>query len=177
MVLMLGTNVSSFTALAASPGGLTSVLDGKSRRVEARAQNTAVPIHAAHKGDYAMPFFLIWRGWGLLALLVPAVVCGLSVLIVSAVAVAAKMNQGGQNMALGITMLVTGLISAYLVWVWGRRLNSEPGRTLIDPADGSSVVIRRSHSLFWIPMQWWAPIIALFCLMIGAALAIPTPTN
>ncbi len=122
-----------------------------------------------------MPFFLIWRGWGLLAVVVPAVLCGLSIFIVSAIAAAAKMNQAGQNLAAGIAIFIAGLISAYLVWIWGRRLNSQPGRTLIDPADGSSVVIRRSHSLFWIPMQWWAPIIALFCLMIGIALVIPTP--
>ena len=57
---------------------------------------------------------------------------------------------------MGIGYIVGSLITAALLWWLGKRLNSAPGRELVDPKTGERLVLRRRHSLFWIPMQWWA---------------------
>jgi hypothetical protein len=44
----------------------------------------------------------------------------------------------------------------------GKRLNERPGRLLVDPETGEEVNLRpATSSLFFIPMQWWAPLIAV----------------
>jgi hypothetical protein len=48
------------------------------------------------------------------------------------------------------------LASAAAVWVAGRKLNGAPAKNLIDPETGEVVGIKPVHSLFWIPMQWYA---------------------
>ena len=55
--------------------------------------------------------------------------------------------------------LVTGIgfiIAAVPTWLLGRKWNREPERVLTDEATGDQVVFRRRHSLFFIPMHWWA---------------------
>jgi hypothetical protein len=48
------------------------------------------------------------------------------------------------------------LVSAAAVWVAGRKLNGAPVKKLIDPETGETVVIRTVHSMFWIPVEWYA---------------------
>lgn len=118
-----------------------------------------------------MFFFVIWRGWGILAVVIPAAICFVCVAIGGALG-------GASNRALGpaLGLVVGGAISAYVVWRLGVRLNSQPGRVLVDPSDGSKVVLRQTHSLFWIPMQWWAPIVGALAL-IAAILTAATPST
>lgn len=56
------------------------------------------------------------------------------------------------------------LIGAVAVYLLGLQLN-KPGRTLVDPATGQTVILRRRHTLFWIPLQYLAGIIALIGLV------------
>lgn len=56
----------------------------------------------------------------------------------------------------GWPKVVAGLVAAVAVWFIGSYLNSRPGRALIDKQTGEEVVIRPSHDLFFIPMQWWS---------------------
>ena len=49
-----------------------------------------------------------------------------------------------------------GLIIAGVVcWFLGHALARSGAQTLIDQATGQTVVLRRSHSFFFIPMHWW----------------------
>ena len=57
-------------------------------------------------------------------------------------------------------------------WFIGRRLNGKPGRLLVDPATGEQVVLRRTHRLFWIKMEYWSVPVAIAAL--GPLLALPS---
>ncbi len=61
----------------------------------------------------------------------------------------------------------------------GRRLNGGPGRVLTDQATGQTVVLRRRHSLFFIPMQWWSVSLAIaeVLMMLDTAALPPNPVT
>jgi hypothetical protein len=59
-----------------------------------------------------------------------------------------------------------------VVWWLGRKLNSAPNRELVDPKTGQRVLLRNDHSLFWIPMQWWAIPIVLLAGVIVAGMVL-----
>lgn len=90
---------------------------------------------------------IIWSGWGILIPLIVAVVAGFSTIA------------GGDDHAasgLSIGLILSGVIVLFV----GKRLNDRPGRTLVDPETGEQVVLRSAtSSLFFIPMQWWGPVI------------------
>ena len=66
------------------------------------------------------------------------------------------LEKAGLNQWTGLG-LVAGLLAAAVVnWFVGIRLNNRPGRELIDAKTGERVVLRRRHSLFFVPMQWWS---------------------
>jgi hypothetical protein len=48
----------------------------------------------------------------------------------------------------------------------GVRLNRNTDRRLVDPKTGRDVIVRRRHTLFWIPMQYWAPVLALIGVIV-----------
>lgn len=113
---------------------------------------------------------IIWRGWGILAALIPA---AFFILFAVVFGVGAKGTAVANSPYMGLFMvLVPGVCSAALVWWLGRKLNSAPARELVDPKTGQRVVLRNDHSLFWIPMQWWAIPIALIVLLVGAPVLI-----
>lgn len=94
---------------------------------------------------------IIWSGWGFLSVVIAVVVGGLTT---------ALTVLGLEKLGLGTWTgmgLVAGLAAAALVnWLVGIRLNQRPGRELIDAKTGERVVLRKRHSLFFIPMQWWS---------------------
>lgn len=112
--------------------------------------------------------FLIWRGWGILAVLIPLVALGLGAAIGMAIAPA-------NGAVAGVVTAIFGLAGAATVWVVGERLNGAPGRLLVDPATGEKLILRSTHTLFWIPLQWWAPVVALFSLVVAFAMAQQSP--
>ena len=102
----------------------------------------------------------IWSGWGIVV--VP-------VALGTAVAVGAL---GGLALrALGhpeLTFLAVSLglfAAAAATWMVGRRLNTTPPRALIDPATNARVLLRRRHTLFWVPAQYWSVPVALAALV------------
>lgn len=44
-------------------------------------------------------------------------------------------------------------------WFMGRYLHSRPGRVLVDKVTGEEVIQRPTHSLFFIKLEYWAPIL------------------
>jgi hypothetical protein len=96
-------------------------------------------------------FFVIWQGWGILAVLIP-VLCIFPFV---------GMPNG---LGLGLGLLVGAAINAYV----GHRLNNQPGKTYIDTATGGEVVFRKKHTLFFVPMQYvsvlWV-VLGLFSLI------------
>ncbi len=59
-------------------------------------------------------------------------------------------------------LAVSLFVSAAACWSIGRRIVNQPPRLLIDPATGEQVILRNSHTFFFIPIVWWGPILAAF---------------
>ncbi len=103
--------------------------------------------------------FLIWQGLGFLVVILPlAVLLAMSLL-------GSLVNLS--NMA---TIVLSLILSAAAVFYLGKRLNSRPGRILVDPSTQESVELRKRHTLFWIPMQYWAFPILLIAIIASFAL-------
>ena len=97
---------------------------------------------------------LIWSGWGILIPLIVVLVSGFF-------AIAGGDDHAGTGLAIGL------ILSGVIVWTVGKKLNGKQDRTLIDPETGQPVRVKAGrHSLFFIPMQWWAPV----CAALGIAL-------
>ncbi len=100
---------------------------------------------------------IIWSGLGFLAALIPFIF-----VLVFGLLSNVLFGQGymtSHNWPIGLALL----ISAVLVFFLGIRLE-RPGKTLIDPQTGRSVVLRRRNTLFFIPIKYWAGVWGLASL-------------
>lgn len=103
----------------------------------------------------------IWRGAGILSLLVP-----FGVALASELSVDGLMGKGYYSSHKAVPAL-TLAIGGVLVWLLGRYLNSTKRRYRTIPGTDQTVLVQKSHSLFWIPMEWMAlPIIVLAGFML-----------
>ena len=57
------------------------------------------------------------------------------------------------------------LISAVVVWFVGNYLNRRGERVLVDPKTGEQVVLDARHTFFFIPMQYFAPILVVLAVV------------
>ena len=60
---------------------------------------------------------------------------------------------------------VSLFVSALACWFVGRLLQNGKARVLIDRETGEEVVLKKSHTLFFIPVIFWSPILAGFGLI------------
>ena len=59
-------------------------------------------------------------------------------------------------------MAISLFLSAIVCWFLGSALRKRASQVVIDKATGKEMVLNRSnHSLFFIPMHIWAPILAI----------------
>lgn len=93
---------------------------------------------------------IFWKGFGILALIIPI---GIAILF--------QLIFGDSSMFTGIGYAIGGI----LIWVLGKRLNSNNERIILDPKTGQQAVQKLEHSLFWIRMELWAPIFILLGLL------------
>lgn len=57
--------------------------------------------------------------------------------------------------------LVGCLVGGAIIWFLGQFLNTRGTKTLVDPETGEEVPVRGRHSFFFIPMQYWGPILGV----------------
>jgi F0F1-type ATP synthase assembly protein I len=96
---------------------------------------------------------VIWSGWGILALVEAAI---------------AFAGIDGIGLKQPIAGLLSGVIAAAAIWFTGRRFNDPAkDRIVVDPATGEQIRLVTRHTLFWIPMQWWAIPAILFGLLLA----------
>jgi hypothetical protein len=88
---------------------------------------------------------IIWSGLGFLPIIF---------LMVFGFGFASENDGAMSDKALACIFFLTGLASGALGW-W---LRTRPARVLVDKATGQEVVLRRRHSLFFVPMFYWGPI-------------------
>jgi hypothetical protein len=103
---------------------------------------------------------IIWKGWGILAFVIPLI--------------SALFMQFGVNSYFGDDFYTTAswplplalFLSSVFVFASGNKLNNKEGRILIDPETYEEVLLKTTHSLFWIPMQYWSVIIIGLSVML-----------
>lgn len=106
---------------------------------------------------------LIWNGLGFL---VAVVVFGCS--LVANIIFNQVMGEGyydSHKWPVAISLIV----SAVFCWALGDYLRKRSDRAVIDVETGEELVINQSHhSLFFIPMHWWGPILLVIALVLFA---------
>lgn len=102
--------------------------------------------------------FLIWQGLGFLGALIPILV-----LLAGQIGLDALLGDGYYTAHTWAASLCL-TISAALVWLLGSKLNNKPPRELIDPKTQQVVLLKKTHALFWIPLQYFS--IALLIIAI-----------
>jgi hypothetical protein len=88
---------------------------------------------------------IIWNGLGFLPIVF---------MMIFGLGFSAESNGPITDKALAYTFFLTGLASGAL----GLWLRKRPAQIVIDKATGKEIALRRSHSLFFIPMIYWGPI-------------------
>lgn len=101
--------------------------------------------------------FIVWSRLGFLGVIIP-IVAPLIGLYLSE-----KLFGKGYYPSvtiLGISFVVSGIV----IWFLGRYLNasSKTERKLIDPETNEEVLLKSKHTIFWIPLEYFAiPVILL----------------
>lgn len=105
---------------------------------------------------------ILWSGWGIL-----------TVLFAIAGAMLGAALHGVIPAMSGQVGIAIGLLAAAAAnWWVGFRLNNRPGRELVDPNTGGRVILKRRHTLFWLPMQYYSVLLLMVAVV---ALLAPHP--
>ena len=92
---------------------------------------------------------IIWKGFGFLVFfIIFATVIGGQIAVDSIFGTDYWMNNAWP---LSLSLLISGLAC----WFLGRYLNGRPGKTVIDKETGEEFELRKTHSFFFIPFQYW----------------------
>mgnify|MGYP003386054002 FL=1 len=106
---------------------------------------------------------IVWKGWGLLALAIPLVLS----LLVGAAFDATYGENFYKNSEWAMPMVLT--LSSVLLYFVGTKLNNKPGKILVDPENDEKIELKTIHSMFWIPIQYWAFIVTGISVWMYAA--------
>lgn len=62
---------------------------------------------------------------------------------------------------------VSLVLSASICWILGNSIKKRSDRVVIDKATGKEFTINRHrHTLFFIPMHWWGPILFVIAMVL-----------
>lgn len=106
---------------------------------------------------------VVWRGWGILAILILLLVSVLVEFSVDAI-----FGSGFYKSAVWPLPLAF-ILAGVAVFFAGKQLNSKRGKILIDPETNQQVELKTTHTLFWIPMQYWGFVFAGLSVVIAVA--------
>lgn len=102
---------------------------------------------------------IVWSGWGILIIVFAVAAVFGDMALVSAVTHAMG---GDASETVPLIPRIVGflpwIVAAAAAWFMGRKVNTKTEQILIDPNTNEPVTIRAGggHSLFFIPMQYWA---------------------
>lgn len=97
---------------------------------------------------------IIWSGLGFVVAVIT-----FGCLLLTEFATRAAFHDNTYYQAHGWPKLVGFLAAALIVWPLGRYMNAKKGRVLVDPATGAEVFYKPRHTLFFVPMEYWGPIL------------------
>lgn len=95
---------------------------------------------------------IIWSGWGILTIVFAVI----GVIFGSVIGSFTGALTGG---------VLGGVLAAFLNHIVAKALGG--GKIVIDPATQQQVLLKKSNSLFFIPMPWFTPILAVAGVAIG----------
>lgn len=98
---------------------------------------------------------IIWRGWGILVVLITLAI------YMAVILLGDSLFHSGFAAYSHYYSAVAVILSAIAVWFVGRKLNGGQGRELLDEKTGQRVILRNSHSLFFIKFEFWAVPLAI----------------
>nr|WP_320147009.1 hypothetical protein [uncultured Anaeromusa sp.] len=98
---------------------------------------------------------LVWRGYGFVVPVKVLFVCFVSQYFLDA------MFFKGYYRFSKWPVSVALFIAAVPIWLLGKKLNENAEQILFDPRTNQEVKIVNTHSLFWIRMEYWAPILVV----------------
>lgn len=93
--------------------------------------------------------WLIWKGLGILAIFI----VGFSMIGVQLVVDNIFGTDYWKNNAWPLCLSL--IISGVICWFLGKYLNNGPVKTVIDKETGEEIELRKTHSFFFIPLQYW----------------------
>jgi hypothetical protein len=102
---------------------------------------------------------LVWQGLGAYGFVVPffSVVGGyLAAYVILGADVAKRFGTSISGIAL--------LFSAAILWWMAKKLAARPTRVLVDKETGEEVTLSERHTMFYIPLRYWA----IFFAIVGA---------
>jgi hypothetical protein len=59
----------------------------------------------------------------------------------------------------GWPKLLAFFLAGMVIWPLGVYLNRKPGKVMIEKETGKEYLVKPKHSLFFIPMEYWGPIL------------------
>lgn len=105
---------------------------------------------------------IVWTGWGILGLLLGGLGIGAGTGIAASLGVPTDDVNWGTSLGL--------ILAAVAVWYLGQRLNRPVDG--YHPKTGEPVKLRNRHTLFFIPMQYWALIFGAGSVVTGVMTAV-----
>jgi hypothetical protein len=107
---------------------------------------------------------IAWKGWGLLVLVVIAASAILGDLIIGLVTGNSTFSDAHRW-----TIALKAIPAGIAVWFLGRYLANRKAKTVVDVETGETLVLKQEHSLMFIKMHWWGPI--LIAIGVGNVIA------
>jgi len=103
---------------------------------------------------------IIWKGFGILVIFIIFA----SLLGVEAAVDRIFGKDYWENSAWPMSLAF--IIAGFICWFLGRYLNNRPGRKVVDKETGEELELRKTHSFFFIPFQYWGIICVVFAIII-----------
>jgi len=99
---------------------------------------------------------IVWQGWGMLGAMIPMVLY-----LTDRFLFDQMYGRGYSDSHVWVSCLSL-ILGGVLVAILGMKFKTAPGRELVDPNTGQRVVLRRKHTIFYIPLEIFGAILIVF---------------
>ncbi|MDM5428537.1 hypothetical protein SB773_16785 [Bacillus sp. SIMBA_074] len=103
---------------------------------------------------------IIWSGWGFLVAIIVIINTLLGKVIFESITGDATYFQD-HSWPMAVMFIISGVMSWYL----GKYINKPNGKVYIDAETGEKVMFNKKHSLFFIKMEYWGPILGVIAIV------------
>ena len=103
---------------------------------------------------------IIWSGWGFLVAIIVIINTLLGKAIFGSITGDATYFQN-HSCPMAVMFIISGVMSWYL----GKYINKPDGKVYIDAETGEKVMFNKKHSLFFIKMEYWGPILGVIAVV------------